>query len=339
MLMGYVYMLRNERDITMKDSFLYVFMGYGSAYVLEPIASYMKKKGYCVYEINPVTDDNYIELLKDIKDERIIFITSYHLYMDKYNYFRSGGIKDNDSIAPLEMMDMLKPVKTVFYPHDLDEFMLSEEMAWCDLFDVFMTPLVNNIYFYFKLKCEKVANVGWIKKTRLYNFSSEETLQLNKIVYLPSDLFEHLTKYGVDGLVNLWITYIDKSIPLKLPQSKEYDVLKLKLLEEGFTLIDENKTVFSLIEEFNIIIGYGFSTVIYEAALSGKSVISLIDDVCLLDKHIERFKIFKNVRVLTYQKLGCFLNDLKNGKDMIPMCDDKLKPFDFEQALRLIIYE
>ncbi len=309
-------------------------MGYGSTYVLAPIAAYMKEKGFKVVEINPYYDKNYIEKIEEVKGKEIIFITSYHLHMDRYNYTQSGGNKNNESIAPLEIMEYLNPIKSVFYPHDLDEFMLEEELKWCNLFDVILVPYINNCYYKLKYLCPRVECVGWIKKNRTYELKTlgEECSP----IYFPSNIFPQLSLLGVEGLAGLWDKSIDKRIPIKLHENKDLEMLSLKLRQIGFSVMDSQKTVFDMIEYFDLIIGNGVSTVIYEAALSGGRAISILDDIESEKKYRNKLKNFPNVKLLRYEEIKDYLKDLNKDNDSITVREDQLPCFDYERAMNLI---
>ena len=149
-----------------------------------------------------------ISRIKEIPGGSIIYITSDHLGLDKGNY--GLLIPGQFSVANLEIMEELRPKKSILYTHDLGK-------------------IVG--------RCNSVEEIGWIKKKE--NFSIKRIPTENKkIVYFPSNMMSSLERYGIEGYAD-WIEHtIDKSISIKPSSFIKMRPVSEILKERGYTILD-----------------------------------------------------------------------------------------------------
>lgn len=144
---------------------VYLFFGIIDEYVLNPLYVEMKQRGYNCIELDIAKEKSPKKIIENLKSDyagRIVFITSAHLFLDKKNMDLQRRFYD-EVLSPLEIIDYLKPIKNIYYPHDLMDGFTHYDRRWFSLFDVYLSPLPVNAHggnF-----CE-VVNVGWIKKNR-----------------------------------------------------------------------------------------------------------------------------------------------------------------------------
>ena len=322
----------------MNNNLLYVFHGYGGENSLLPLAAYMKERGFHTLVVDdqyaPLSRAETYRLLQDQKQVySIVYITSAHLWFDEFNY-DDFFWKDSAVISAIEMLDFLKPVYSVYYPHDLECFMHPSEMNWLDLFDHVMLPYINNDYYKLKTICPNVDIVGWIKKREEVSPAYTEGPSTYSPLFFPSNISSFYKILGVKGYADWFIKYISPSIPLKMPGTDP--TLYQILTDHGFTFLDPSVTVYGAMSQYNLIIASGDSSIVFEAALSGLPVISILDGMMSDEMCLQHIGGIPGVYPVHPEELNNFIEDLnKNGRHL-EHSPNILKPFDFEQVLRLL---
>jgi len=308
----------------------YLLYGYGSAYSLEPLAKYMYSNGFDVLEMNPANANfSVYEDLKEIQNKNTVFITSFHPLLDTENLTRSG-IKNVNCAAPLEIMDYIKPVKSIYYPHDLTPFFCDYEMPWCNLFDLFLLPFKNNLFYKIKTDGCNVLEVGWIK-----NNSLQRKIDIqNDIVYFPSN-----TYYGMDESNRIkWFNFIPKTIPIKAGNISETKFNKAVELakNDGYTFLESSLNIFQLIHNCKLIITNGVSSVVTEAAMSGIPVVTMLDGVESDESYMRQLIKKDWVYPLKLEEIKDFIKKVQEGRITLNKGPNLLKEFDFEKAVNEI---
>jgi len=308
----------------------YIFYGFGSAYSLEPLAKYMRSKGYDVLEMNPANADfsGYGDL-KDIKNKNTVFVTSFHPLLDTENLARSR-IKNVNCAAPLEIIDYIKPIKSVYYPHDLTPFFCDYEMPWCNLFDLFLLPFKNNLYYKIKSENCNVLEIGWIKNN---NLQKKVDIQ-NDIIYFPSNSY-----YGMDESGRIrWFNYIPKTIPIKTGNVSETKFNKAVELakNDGYNFLESSLNIFQLIHNCKLIITNGVSSIVTEASMSGIPVVTMLDGIEPDESYLEQLPKLDWVYPLKPEDIKDFIANVQKGKIKLKNGTNLLKEFDFEKAVKAI---
>jgi len=308
----------------------YIFYGFGSAYSLEPLAKYMHSKEYDVLEMNPASDNfsGYGDL-KEIKNKNTVFLTSFHPLLDTENLARSG-IKNFNCAAPLEIIDYIKPIKSIYYPHDLTPFYSNDEMPWCNLFDLFLLPYKNNLFYRIKSECCNVLEVGWIKNNKLNKKVDID----NNIIYFPSNIY-----YGMDESNRIkWFDYIPRTIPIKTGNVSEAKFNKAVELakNDGYTFLESSLNIFQLIHNSKLIITNGVSSIVTESAMSGIPVVTMLDGIETDESYLKQLPKLDWVYPLKLEEVKNFIIKVQEGKIMLNKGPNLLKEFDFEKAVEAI---
>lgn len=313
---------------------VYLFLGFGTEYVLTPLAEYMKAKGYSIVELDMMEIANAKEILRTLKGKKIVFITCGHLFFDAYNLSHFSSTT-HEIVSPLEVMEYLNPIRNIYYPHDLGTYFLPEELPWIDLFDVILLPFKNS-EFYLLERYTQVCEVGWIKKNKqAYRQPAEE--QNVRLIHFPSGFIYFIKNYSPDEIYAIWQPLWECGITIKFPRWPGLDAIADKCRSQGHIVIDENLKLFDVIEEADIIIATGSSSVLYEAGLSGWPVISVKHtgiSPAAYDKNLPRYPW---LRCLYIDECVPFIKQLKAGQVQIPTGLDILPPFKFEMAEKIII--
>lgn len=317
----------------MKNEYLYVFADAGSRYVLGPLAEYMRKQEDMVLEID-TEDRNSISKIMDIPNRDIVYITSDHLALDEENFYAAMQERCF-SVANLEIMERIKPVKSILYTHDLGQVIGVREEFYVDLFDVVMFPYVCNEFYFAKRQHTMVEEVGWIKKKNGFLYKQKQPL-CNEAVYFPSNTSLSMERYGLDGYISWIERTIDKRVPIKFFPGEQYIAVVEGLRKKGYEILDFALDVYTAMETADVIITHGCSSIVFEAAYSGCPVISILDGFEPDSQYIQDNPQLEWVYSLHPEEVMPFIEEVRKKEITLKRGNDVLKPFDYEKAYRLI---
>jgi hypothetical protein len=307
----------------MNNNRLYVFFGYWIEYTLNPLYIYMKEQGYNCIEILPTTCPDMRKALSELNADEYIFITSAHAFLDNTN-----GKYNNTNLPPLEAIDILRPVKSVFYPHDFVDFGNKLDMLWLNsIYDIVLLPIDG--YSHFACNDKHIYNVGWIKK-----YGKIGTGTRYKVGHGIGE-WHHHRKMGFEHVYNIFRSIWDQGVIVKNTMA---DRIKLQTFweEKKVNYIDPSLSIFELIDSCEIILTNGITSVNLESALSGRFTINMLDGIVDQQTHEYYFKGVPNLKIMTISDTAELLKEYYRGEFIPPQGEDILKPFDFEQAVRLI---
>lgn len=316
----------------------FIFHGYGGENSLMPLAEYIQGKGHPVLVIDdqkfPYDRQELYDRLRTIMASyEIIFVTSAHLWFDEHNYCHFYGF-DPNMISAIELLDFLKPARSAFYPHDMECFMHTSETKWLDLFDLVMLPYKHNIYYKLKHLCRQVEVVGWIKKNQQVSLCLDQNHPSYTPALFPSNIISFYDQLGAEGYADWFRRYIGPDIPIKMPAGDAgvYPILA----KEGFQFLEPSKSVYDAMDEYNLIIGSGHSSIIYEAAFSGIPVISLLDGVFPDEVYLKSLSGIKGVYTVHPQELQDFLKNINSSRCPLAIGPAILDSFDFDRVYQYL---
>ena len=318
---------------------LYVFHDYGGENSLHPLARYFEAHQLNTYMIDnqvyPCPKEEVFNILAQKRaGRRVVYFTSAHLWFDQHN-FEALYPANPDLISALEMMDFLKPDYTVYYPHDLECFFHPVELNWLSLFDLVLLPYKNNLYYQLISRGIKTDIVGWIKKEKEIPFKTDEDWEPYSPVFFPSNIYSFFQTLGAEKYSDWFLQYIPASVPLKMPGNdmRLYPFLNPK----GFTFLDGSKSVYDVMAEHNLIIGSGDSSIIFEAALSGIPVISVLDRVFPDEVYLNSLKGIKGVYPLHPEEIKPFLEKINSSRTHLAAGPHILGSFDYSKVLSYVL--
>ena len=318
-----------------KKETYYVFLGYGGENSLMPLADHLYGKGEHTIVIDdqryPFQRDEMLEKLKHIRDNyRIVFLTSSHVWFDRMTYRYFDLVDDPEVFSPLEMLGFLKPDLSVYYPHDMSEFVHDSELVFLENFDVVMLPYRNNLYYKIKHLAKRTEVVGWIKKRQHTEPHVHQSGSPYIAMFFPSHVPDFYQRLGVDGFADWFRENIEKDISIKMGAGDAG--IRPILEKEGYIFLDTSLSVYDAVNTSDIMIGSGTSSIIFEAALSGIPVISLLDGNEPDEVILNAVGDIPGVYTLHPEELKHFLAELNNGIKTVKQGPDVLKPFDFEKV-------
>lgn len=255
----------------MTDKIIYLFYGIGSEYVLHPIYEKMNQIGYVCIEIDCLKEKDSKKIIKSLRHKKIVFVTSYHLLLDNKNFhdFYSGEI---NFFGVLEIIQLLKPIKSIYIPHDLTQPLIDKEEKFINLFDIFISPCEPFTSIYSSI-CNTQEG-GWIKYLNDSNLKKQPIL--NKTVWFVSD-FVTLYNYGIKSLFDFMKPIISQQVAVKFPSWKNSDKVEKFFIDQGVSVYKSTANSIGIIKKSDLIITNGLSSINAESYFMGKTTVNIKD--------------------------------------------------------------
>ncbi|MGB0632007.1 MAG: hypothetical protein ACPGRZ_15065 [Alphaproteobacteria bacterium] len=304
---------------------LYVFFGAESEYVLHPLYVEMTTRGHHCVELHAMPGSGITgDLAATAADKRPkVLITSAHFDWDAR--YMMSQMEVPDCPALVEIISILGPAFTVYYPHDLSQPVLTSESAKLGLIDLYLAPSYLEHMF---TPYTNVRTVGWIKAPKDLHATQERwgrglwlTMSLEYI------LVEHGTRKTL-GIINDWLT---DWLWIKFPPYPQFDEIETILKDRGINILDRNMTPPVAARHFDFVVTNGESSVVRESALMGVPTY-LVTDIGLFGEESQRnlwqFVDLPNVHVVA---------NLESIPDDIPRTEPQMLAFDMDAAIDAIV--
>ncbi len=304
---------------------LYVFFGAESEYLLHPLFEAMRDRGYPCLEIHAVPHREIgADLAAVAADPRPkILVTSSHFSWDRR--YMDWLMEVPDCPALVEIIGMLNPVYTVWYPHDLSQALLMDEVAKLSLVDLYLAPSPAEHMFAHLVRTE---TVGWIKAVSdIY----EPAERWGRGLFLTMSLECVVVEKGPDETLKLMENWLHDWLWIKFAPFPQFAPLEEKLKARGINILDRNMTPPDAARHFDFVVTNGESSVVREAALSGITTY-LVTDIGLFGdvsrRFLWQFADLDNVHIVrTFDDIP----------DDVPKSAPTILPFDMEKAVALIV--
>jgi len=302
----------------------FLFYGFGSEYVLNPLHEEMKKRGFNCIEINALKMKNSKKIINNLIKKPVIFITSSHFLLDNLN-FRDFYPSENTFYNVLEILTLIKPKKSIYIPHDLTQPLISMEKCFLNQFDLFISPCEPFTSMYSNY-C-KTYELGWIKYS---NNPIKKKLNKNHAIWFISDTNLHI-KMGKKKSYKLLSSVLKQGVavkfPARIPYTYEFEEYYKKM---GVHVYSMNENSIELIKNHNIVITNGLSSVIAESCWLGKTTVNIMEGSHYGNEKGYLEELFPNL--IFIEKIKSF----KLNKISIKETPEILKPFDMDVTIKLI---
>lgn len=288
--------------------------GVHSEYVLGALSSYLRHQGINVIELDfGVVKDDVKNKLHQLAADRLVYITSAHtnfsvrvaqqlapIFAESYpNY-----------LCPLEIMPLLgSNFKSVYVPHDLltpygDTNL--QEFRFLNIFDHILAP--GNAE---ALKATiggrtEVHEVGWIK------FNSEtrrttrppEASDLKVAVFIT--MLEHLRlMFGQQGLIDYVKPIMKDGYSIKLPTWHGVEAVENAMQNAGIHVVPAEVSSIELIDQSDVVICNGASSIHAEASYMGKPTICLLGEEGISSVgQRQKLSAFPEIIFMSHEQLG-----------------------------------
>lgn len=317
------------------DKNIYLFYGFNGEYVLNPLYKEMIKRGYNCVEIDTAYEKDIKGKLDTLKGKDVILVTCAHVFFDKQNLKDIYPIYP-DSISVLEVIDYLKPVKKIYYPHDIMDGFTHIDKDYFSLFDCYLSPLPCNAHG--NRYCP-VIDVGWIKKNKIMSTRSNS----GKNIKINHGLgFFEFYREDLESMYNTFQKIWNFNAKVKLPSGQLYrDDYEKFFKNKNIVLYEDNANIYDLIDESDIVITNAVTAVSIEASLSGRKVINIYDENTRISLDYQKKLIlgFPNVSIKTPDEAVSYITDMVNSGEVISSGKDIMNPFDMEKTIKIITGE
>lgn len=309
----------------------FLFFGDSQEYVLHPLYRKMKEMGYDCVEIDLQKTDDCMGTVRSLQGQPVVLLTSAHLFKDE-PYCRQVMQVSHPVVSALEVMELLRPVRSVYYPHDLNDGMQHYDRYWFSLFDLFLSPLPTNAHA--RRFCREYAEVGWIKKDRTILPGHKEG------PVVVGHAFSGMTYYwkmGLDKMYDFYAPIWEQGAKVKMYDSAYAPMFNDFLDQKSVARYDHTCNIYDLIEESSVVVTTGPTSVSVEAALAGRMVLNVLDGSCPEAEQRSLAAGLPNTRVCSVEEAASAIRRMKAGKEPVFCGKEIMKPFDYEKAVQYIV--
>lgn len=310
------------------DDHLVVCVGHGCEYVLGGLASRLRAAGLRCLELNTFECDWRQNLTQVKSFPKRTLLSSQHPYIDRRTWRHFYGF-DTDIISLSEAIDLIRPSRTYYIPHDLTCPIKDEEaIALCDVTAALMP---NDDYWYLR-RFTKVYNVGWIGDVA--DSSDWSYGEGSGVAFLPSEI-GYYARAGVDKFMDAFSPVWGLKPIVKFPMMEGVDEFERAVRGLGLIVVPSDVRAERLIENSAIVVSNGLSSIMMESYKRGRFTICLEDGSQPVDLQKEYFAKNRDISL-------CRIGDLATLVDEnITVARNKMNAaksgsFDFELVLGLI---
>lgn len=252
---------------------VYLFYGFGAEYTLHPLYTELEKGGKECIEVDALNVSDSRKAINKLKGTDIVFVTSAHFLMDQKNFTDFYPTK-NKFHGVLEIIALLKPIKTVYVPHDLTQPLIDYETEYLNQIDLFLTPCEPYTSIYSQY-CP-VDEVGWIKYRKPSDQITRklETQKTNKAIWFLSDFVLH-EKMGPEKSYEMLSPVLKQKVSIKFPVWFKTREFEKYFSQQGIMVYPAETNTIELIETYNTIITNGLSSIIAESYFMGKTTVNI----------------------------------------------------------------
>jgi hypothetical protein len=304
---------------------LFVFFGAESEYVLHPLFVEMTKRGYRCAELHETPEQSIArEMATIIADpaQKILITSAHFSWEDRY---MMSAMEVPDCPALVEIIAALKPVYTVYYPHDLSQPMLTNETGCLPLIDLYLatSPLENMFSGE-----TSVREVGWIKAPADIGAKAE---RWGRGLWLTMSIEYILVENGTEKTLGYMEKWLHEWLSIKFAPFPQFAEIEQILTKRGINIIDRNMTPPVAARHFDFVVTNGESSVVRESAMMGIPTY-LVTGIGLFGKTSTRnmwqFTDLENVHVVET------LDDIPDRQN--PAAPTMI-PFDMDAAIEAIV--
>lgn len=304
---------------------LFVFFGAESEYVLHPMFAEMTKRGHRCVELHATPEHSIsAELATVVADPaRKILVTSSHFSWDDRYMMSTMGVPDCPALV--EIIAALRPIFTVYYPHDLSQPLLTNETSCLPLIDLYLAASPLERMF---ARGTRVQEVGWIKTPSDIGIPSE---RWGRGLWLTMSMEYILVENGTEKTLGYIEKWLHEWLSIKFAPFPQFAELESILTDRGINIIDRNMTPPDAARHFDFVVTNGESSVVRESAMMGIPTY-IVTGIGLFGKMSSRnmwqFTDLENVHVVET------LDDIPDDTRHTP---PTMLPFDMDAAIDAIV--
>lgn len=299
--------------------------------VLGCLADALEARGHRVLRIDPVQADT-ARLIESARGRGCVLVTSDHFHIDTAAYYgTTEGVPAVMSV--LELADAVEARAMVCAPHDLTMGFEPQDLAWIGRFDLVLVPDRRLQYLG---RVRRTLVVGWPRMLKAYDWAGLRGSKRGRAVHFLSGLITHFEKRGVEQGLKVWKPLYDQGVSVKLPLWSSSDRIEQCLREAGASVIPAASDNFDVMNQHEVIITNGGSSVAAEAALAGRHPVHVCDPyLSPIDAQRRVLAGVPNVVHVTFEMLDASLARLRSREPELSA--PAIKPFDTEAAVAAVM--
>lgn len=259
----------------LRQNYIFLLAGFGSEYSLEPIARYLTDNGF-----SAVVADMQKRPLPRLPAKPTIFITSQHPSCSSAIFRHHWGQSPPyaNYVGPLEIIRHLRPACSVFVPHDLEQPVRPDELAYMAAFDIYCAPS-SRMNPTLRYACRVLCS-GWVKHNHFDDLPHEiKALAEAKGVFFLNQVVTVMHAGGASFVRANYPAIFSEHLPVKLPLWPGSYGLEEELRQLGALVIAAETPSTKLIAASPLIYVNAPGSVIAEARYVGTPVILVGDSV------------------------------------------------------------
>jgi hypothetical protein len=308
---------------------VYLFFGCASEYVLAPLRLHMERQGYKTVEIDLFENRACGEVLRALHGTPVVLVNTAHLFYDQVNFDEACG-PIGEIVSPLEVIDYLSPVRSIYVCHDLVDYFHERELPWLDLFDHLLIPGRCPPYLRFH---GGVVTAGWIKRAARAAPPADDAPR--RVGVALTDLAQYGTE-GPEVAYEVWRTVLEQGVACKLPHDPGADAFEELFRARNVVVYPSDRSISDFIDGLGIVVTTGLSSVNAEAALAGRLVINVTDiPPGAPSDDFRPLRPLPNLRFMTLAECSELVARVKLGAAPIRTVPPQVLPFDFDLATRI----
>lgn len=253
----------------LREDFVFFLAGFGSEYSLQPIARYLMENGYAV-EVADMQNGP----LPMLPGKPTVFVSSQHPSCSSATFRHHWGQLPpySNYVGPLEIIRHLRPICSVFVPHDLEMPIRPDELTYMAAFDIYCAPS-SRVNPTLRHAC-RVVPAGWVKHNHFDDLVADvKAAATTRGVFFLNQVVSLMQAGGAEFIRASYPVIFVKQLPVKLPSWPGCDQLGKNLQQFGATVIAAEAPSTKLIAASPQIYVNAAGSVIAEAHYVGTPVI------------------------------------------------------------------
>lgn len=243
---------------------IFLLLGFASEYSLGTIARQLRDVGKHVIEV-----DFSKNKIPDLGDAEVVLITSQHPARTAWIFRHSyGQTAPYDSYqSPMECLRQLNVCCSVFVPHDLEQPIIEDEIAYLSFFDFYCSPYEFTPGL--ELICRPLYT-GWAKHTDFgpTEFPYQPAARMNGVFFV-NQLTKLMHRGGAACLLEEYAVAVNHEVPFKLPDWPGVADIERELKQAGAIVIPADTLSTQVIAHSSQIFSNAAGSVLAEAAYLG----------------------------------------------------------------------
>lgn len=313
----------------LEDRLVVVCVGAGSEYPFSVLAQHIQARGVHCLEIDMARPEWRKNAETAMTFPRRVLLTSQHPNSSSVVLNAIYGTAGVDVVPLADAVEMFKPERTIYVPHDLTEPIKVTELFALRHVDVALMPTAE---YWFLNRYVRVEQVGWIQTL---GPPDEAPLAPVHATFLPTDIGFYSQRPEL--FAERFGAVLALRPTLKLPPYPNTEPLISIAKEYGCSVLPAATRATAAIAASSIVVTTGVSSILAEASSSGKVTFCIADGVIPLETQRRAVARWPGVNVGSATHVAQALHMMDASGVVSGGGKGSLLQFDLDRALKLIL--